>query len=151
MSTSLQHFDFPLDRDLEAIAERELWTSVLEALELLENAVLDCKKRDIDTPEVREALNLLEPFCAPKWQVEGFRNNLRPVAGRSGADLEGLQQILRVFFGGIYRSVRALFQLQIVRLVRQYARSNDKTVKAELDRPRAELAKLPARWEFYVR
>jgi hypothetical protein len=26
---SLQHFDFPADRDLEAIAERELWTSVV--------------------------------------------------------------------------------------------------------------------------
>jgi hypothetical protein len=29
MSTSLQYFDFPADRDLEAIAERELWTSVV--------------------------------------------------------------------------------------------------------------------------
>jgi hypothetical protein len=28
MNTSLQHFDFSADRDLEAIAERELWTSV---------------------------------------------------------------------------------------------------------------------------
>jgi hypothetical protein len=29
MQTSLQHFDFPDDRDLEAFAERELWTSVV--------------------------------------------------------------------------------------------------------------------------
>ncbi len=29
MSASLQLFDFPADRDLEAIAERELWTSVV--------------------------------------------------------------------------------------------------------------------------
>jgi hypothetical protein len=77
---------------------------VLEALKVLEDAVLDCKKRDIDTSEVREALNRLEPFCAPKWQAEGFRNDLSPVAGRTGADLEGQQEILWVYFGGIYRS-----------------------------------------------
>ena len=29
MSTNLQRFDFPAGRDLEAIAERELWTSVV--------------------------------------------------------------------------------------------------------------------------
>jgi hypothetical protein len=29
MSTSLQYFDFRVDRDLEAFAERELWTSVV--------------------------------------------------------------------------------------------------------------------------
>ena len=121
---------------------------VLEALKILEDAVLDCKKRDIDTPEVREALNRLEPFCAPQWQVEGFRNNLDPVAGRSGADLEGQQQILRVFFGGIYRSVRALLLRRIVSLSSQYRRTNDETVTAELDRLTGELAKLPERWEF---
>ena len=123
---------------------------VLEALKILEDAVLDCKKRDIDTSEVREALGLLEPYCA-RWQVEGFRNHLRPSAGGSGAALEGQQQVLRVYFGGIYRSVRALLQLRINRSVIQYTRSQDEAIKAELDRLTAELAKLPERWEFYVR
>jgi hypothetical protein len=124
---------------------------VLEALKILEDAVLDCKNRDIDTPEVREALNLLEPFCAPKWQVEGFRNNLYPVAERSGADLEGQQQGLRGFFGGIYRSVRALLQGWIVSLTGQHGRTKEETVKAEINRLTAELAKLPERWEFISR
>jgi hypothetical protein len=124
---------------------------VLEALKVLEDAVVDCKKRDIDTPEVREALDLLEPLCAPKWQVEGYRNSLRPTAGRSGAGLEGQQQILRVYFGGIYRSVRALLQGRIVSLARQYGRTKDETVKAEIDRLTAEPAKLPERWEFISR
>ena len=123
---------------------------VLEALKVLEDAVLDCQKWDIDTPEVRAALDLLEPYCA-RWQVRGFRNNLGPTAGRSGAEIEGQQQVLRVYFSGIYRSVRALLQVRIVRLVRQYARSDDETVKAKLDRLTVELANLPARWEFYVR
>jgi hypothetical protein len=37
---------------------------VLEALKVLEDATLDSKKRDIDTPEVREALDVLDPYCA---------------------------------------------------------------------------------------
>jgi hypothetical protein len=123
---------------------------VLEALNILEDAVLDCQRRDIDTPEVREALDLLDPYCA-RWQVEGFRNNLRSSIGRSGAELEGQQQVLRIYFGGIYRSVRALLQVRITRLVIQYTRSQDEAVKAELDRLTAELAKIPERWEFYVR
>jgi hypothetical protein len=124
---------------------------VLEALKILEEAVLDSKKRDIDTPEVRIALDLLDPFCSPKWQVDGFRKSLRPTAGRSGASHEGQQQVLRVYFGGIYRSVRALLQRHIRKLAAQYARSKDETVKDEFDRLTAELAKLAERWEFYIR
>ena len=114
---------------------------VLEALKILEEAVLDSKKRDIDTPEVREALNLLEPCCT-SWQVVGFGNHLRSRAGQSDAVLEGQQQVLRVCFGGIYRSVRALLQAQIAKKAAQYGRTKDETVKADLDRLRVELAKL---------
>jgi len=32
--------------------------TLLEALAILEAAVLECKKRDVDTPEVRAALDL---------------------------------------------------------------------------------------------
>ena len=35
--------------------------TVLKALAILEDAVLECKKRDINTPEVTEALDFLEP------------------------------------------------------------------------------------------
>jgi hypothetical protein len=40
---------------------------------------------------------------------------------------------------------------QIGKLGDKYAASKDETVKAEIDRLTAELAKLPERWEFYVR
>ena len=36
---------------------------VLEALRTLETAVIESKRRAVDTPEVREALDLLEPYC----------------------------------------------------------------------------------------
>jgi hypothetical protein len=41
--------------------------TVLEALAILEAATLECKKRDIDTPEIHEALTLFER--APQARV----------------------------------------------------------------------------------
>jgi hypothetical protein len=35
--------------------------TILEALAILDAGVLECKKRDIDTAEMREALDFLEP------------------------------------------------------------------------------------------
>jgi hypothetical protein len=39
--------------------------TLLEALTILEAAILECKKRDINTPEVKNLLDLLErPYAA---------------------------------------------------------------------------------------
>ena len=48
----------------------------LEALAILESATLECKQRDINTPEVSEALDLLESYIWPKWLILQFRHNL---------------------------------------------------------------------------
>jgi hypothetical protein len=37
--------------------------TILEALAILEAAVLECKKRDINTPDVKTALDFLEPLA----------------------------------------------------------------------------------------
>ena len=124
---------------------------LLAALKILEAATLDSKKRDIDTPEVRAALDLLDPICQPKWRVAGFRDALRPHAGQLPHELEGHQQVLRVYFGGIYTCVRQLLAVRINKLNYQYKKTNDPTVKVELDRHTAELEKLPERWDSYVR
>jgi hypothetical protein len=39
--------------------------TVLEALIVLESAALESKKREINTPEVRQALQRLEPYIQP--------------------------------------------------------------------------------------
>jgi len=49
--------------------------TVLEALATLESAVLDCKKRNVNAPEVKAALDLLEPCNWPKWVVPQFRHH----------------------------------------------------------------------------
>ena len=87
---------------------------------------------------------------SPSWSVQNFRLNVTS----SGGDLwshEGQQQNLRVNFGGIYRAIRTLLHAQIDKLGAKYAVSKNETVKAEIDRLTTELAKLPERWEFYVR
>lgn len=48
---------------------------VLEALKILEDATLDCKTRDINTPEVRTALKVLRPYCRPT-EDHRFRDHL---------------------------------------------------------------------------
>ena len=50
--------------------------TVSEALAILESATVECKKRDIDTPEVMEALDLLEPHIRPEWLIPQFRYHL---------------------------------------------------------------------------
>src|SRR5262245_24732418 len=47
--------------------------TVFEALAILEAAVLECKKRDINTLEVWEALNLLGLYIQPGWLIPQYR------------------------------------------------------------------------------
>ena len=50
---------------------------MLEALRILEDATLECKVRNIDMPEVKAALDLLDPYCRPTWFVKMFRASLQ--------------------------------------------------------------------------
>ena len=108
------------------------------------------KTRDIDTPEVREALDLLAPYCRPEWRIGGFRDHLKPLE-EFGPGGEGQQQNLRVYFGGIHDSVRKLLSQQIGKLNCRYRKTQDAAVKAEIDRLTTEFATLPKRWEFVGR
>jgi hypothetical protein len=62
--------------------------TVLEALAILEAAVLECKKRDINTPEVKTVLDLLERYIYPKWLIPQLRhhveNEQQPLEKREG-------------------------------------------------------------------
>ena len=106
---------------------------VLEALKILEDATLDCKIRNINTPEVRTALEVLQPYCRPLWRITGFRDHLKQ-HGEQGPDSEGQQQVLRVYFGGIYENVRQLLSTQVKKLSYRYEKTKDAAVKRELDR-----------------
>jgi hypothetical protein len=122
---------------------------VLKALRILEAAVLECKIRSIDTPEAREALDVVAPFVAQTWVVPNFRAHLSPSMGFfDRPEFEGQQQQLRVAFGAIHASIRFELERYIGRLGYRYYRSRDPQLWAEILRLEAELAKLPAPWVF---
>src|SRR4029450_3625958 len=120
---------------------------ILEALAILESAVLECKKRSIDTPEVREALDLLEPYIQPEWLIPQFRHN---IGGEREKDYqrEAEQQVLRATFPGIRDSVRELLGVRADALARKFHETHDINVKNELERLLKEYGRLKEPWEF---
>src|SRR4029453_1390016 len=92
----------------------------MQALAILEATVLECKKRDINTPEVRAALDLLEPYIWPKWIIPQFRHPALEHNGDSYASREGQQQVLRATFPGIRDSVRVLLEVRMDSLARKF-------------------------------
>jgi hypothetical protein len=83
----------------------ETMTASSEALAILESATVECKKRDINTPEVRDALDLLEPHIRPEWLIPQFRYHLDRDPSVE-VDKEGQQQVLRATFPRIRKSVK---------------------------------------------
>ena len=124
--------------------------TVLEALAILEAAVLECKKRDVNTPEVKEALDLLERYIYPKWVIPQFRHSALEHNGDSYAAREGQQQVLRATFPGIRKCVRELLGVRTDALARKFHETHDMAVKDELERLLKEYGKLTEPWRFVV-
>jgi hypothetical protein len=120
-------------------------TASSEALAILESATVECKKRDINTPEVRAALDLLEPHIRPEWLIPQFRYHLDPSVE---VDKEGQQQVLRATFPRIQKSVKDLLKKQMDALARQFAATHDMKLKEEIERLSSELVKLHRPWVF---
>jgi len=122
--------------------------TVLEALAILESATLECKQRDIDTPEVREALTFLEPYIQPEWLISQFRYHVQRYGLQHWWELEDQQQVLRATFPGIRESVKDLLGKQMDALARKFAATHDMKVKEEIERLAKEHGKLKEPWVF---
>ena len=122
--------------------------TVLEALATLEAATLECKQRDIDTPEVREALTLLEPHIQPEWLIPQFRYHVQRYGQQHWWELEAQQQVLCAIFPRIRESVKDLLGKQMDALARQFAATHDMKVKKEIERLAKEYGKLGEPWRF---
>jgi hypothetical protein len=122
----------------------------LVTLAVLEVAVLECKKRDVNTTEVRAALDLLEPYIRPTWLIPQFRHHALGEATDSPGDREGQQQVLRVTFPGIRDSVRVLLEVRMDRLALKFYETKDLKVRDEIYRLSRELIKLDEPWRFVV-
>src|SRR4029077_10793933 len=100
--------------------------TVLEALGILENAILECKQRRINTPEVKEALDLLEPHILPPSLISQFRHEALapptpsffpksphealPPPSQKPFGHDSQQQVLQATFPGIRDAVRILLR-----------------------------------------
>ena len=122
--------------------------TVLEALAILEAAVLECKKRDVDTPEVRAALDFLEPYIRPQWLIPQYRDHVLDHDRTTEVALEGQQQVLRATFPGIRDGVRELLGVRADALARKFHETHDMKVKDELERLLREYGKLKEPWVF---
>jgi hypothetical protein len=115
---------------------------ILEALGLLDDCVYLCEEKSIDTPQVREALDVVHSYvarCRP--QLEEFRNVLQPQGS-------GQQQKLIACFPAIHHEVRSKLAARIKTLeFRDEVKRSEKT-KAEIARLRLELEGLPEVWQF---
>src|SRR6266436_6146186 len=121
--------------------------TVLKALAILESALSECKKRDINTLEVREALDFLEPNIRPTWLVPQYRDALDGHGDRP-YEREGQQEVLRPRFEGIRDSVRDALGMRLDKLAREFATTHDMKVKKEIERLAAEYGKLKEPWRF---
>jgi|SRR5499426_1045855 hypothetical protein len=121
--------------------------TVSEALAILESATLECQKRDINTPEVMEALNLLEPHIQPPWLIPQFRYHLdRDPSVEVYIKIQ--QQVLRATFPGIRDSVRELIRRQMDSLALKFHETKDVKISDEIYRLSRELIKLNEPWVF---
>jgi hypothetical protein len=123
--------------------------TVLEALAILEAAVLECKKRNVDTPEVHEALTRLEPHVRSEWLIPHFRHHtFKHRRGNIGR--EGQQQVLRATFPRIRDSVKELIGKQMDALPHKFQETRDMKIKEEIERLSRELIKLDEPWVFRI-
>jgi hypothetical protein len=106
--------------------------TVLEALAILEAAALECKKREINTSEVRNALDLLEPYIRPAWLIPQFRYHALEDRSDNDVDLEGQQQVLRATFSRIRDAVRELRGVRMDALAGKFHETHGMKAKDEI-------------------
>ena len=123
--------------------------TVLEALATLEFAVLECKKRSVNTPEVKNTLDSLERYIYPKWLIPQFRQSVENEEQPS-EKREGQQQVLRATFPGIRNCVRELLGVRTDALARKFHETHNMAVKDEIERLLKEYGKLGEPWSFRV-
>jgi hypothetical protein len=124
--------------------------TVLKALSILETAVLECKQRNVNTPEVKEALDFLEPHIRPAWLVPQYRHHIGGER-ENGYQREGQQQVLRPSFEGIRDSVRDALGMRLDKLRREFAATQDMNMKKEIERLTPEYEKLKEPWRFVAK
>lgn len=117
--------------------------TVFEALATLESALLECKKRNVNTPEATAALDFLAPYVKPKFVVAEFRHHIA-----HQHEKEDQQQALRATFPLIRESVRELIGTEMDALARDFPDTDDTEVKNAIACLAKEYRQLGEPWVF---
>lgn len=117
-------------------------------LAILEAAVLECKKRNVNTPEVSATLDLLEPYIWPKWLIPQFRQEVSNGYPHRYRHREGQQQVLCATFPRIRDAVRELLGVRMDALARKFHETHDMKLSDEIYRLAGEYGKLKEPWVF---
>jgi hypothetical protein len=108
---------------------------------------VECKKRDVNTLEVWEALVSLGPDTRPEWLIPQFQHHL-PSERDAEEDHKGEQQVLRPTFEGIRDGVIELLRNVWINFAREFAATHDPKVRQEPERLSIERGKLREPWKF---
>jgi hypothetical protein len=121
--------------------------NIFEALAILESAVLECKKRNVNTPEATEALDLLAPYVRQKLVVAQFRHHIARERDNDH-EKEGQRQVLRATFPWIRNSVKELIATEMDELARDFPDMHDMEVKNAIEYLAREYDRLGEPWVF---
>jgi hypothetical protein len=80
------------------------------ALAILQAAIIECKERNIYTPELKAALDFLQTRIRVNWLIPQFRYHAQ--LDEVDLDKEAQQQALRAIFPAIRESVKDLLGKQ---------------------------------------
>jgi hypothetical protein len=119
--------------------------TIFEALAILESAVLECNKRNVNTPETTAALNFLAPNVRPKLLIAEFRYHIAREHGKEH-EKEGQQQVLCATFPEIRNSIRELIGQEMDALARDFPDTDDMEVKNAIACLAKEYSKLGEPW-----
>jgi len=124
--------------------------TIIEAITILEIATVECRSKNVDSPEVNQALSVVELYVSPEWVVPHFRYHLRRL-GNSAIDIADQQGILSAMFSIINDCVKDLVRKTMEALASEYDETRDSKLEEEIGRLIKEYARFKDSWEFVAR
>ena len=93
---------------------------------------MECKKRNVNTLEVKAALDLLSRMSGQSGVVPQFRHHAQNDETEPLENREGQQQVLRATFPGIRDFVRELIRVRMDKLALKFHETKDMAAHDEI-------------------
>ena len=124
--------------------------TIIEAITILEIATVECRNKDVDKPDVNQALDVVELYVRPEWVVPQFRYHLQR-EGNNAIDIADQQAVLNATFSIINDCLKELVRKTMEALACEFDETRDLKVKKEIWRLVREYTKFKDSWEFVAR